>query len=90
MTLVRTSIRVALAVLRTPYVDRVYRENSDMFSLSGADLIGQCHSQFEMDRIDMCGILETIRVIQGQHGLPHIPFQNERIDSSRIKVACFY
>ena len=61
-----------------------------MFSLSGAELIGQCHSQFDMDRIDMCGILETIRVIQGQHGLPHIPFQNERIDSPRIKVACFY
>ena len=33
-----TSIRVALAVLRTPYVDRVYRENPDM-GVSGADLM---------------------------------------------------
>ena len=43
----------------------------DIFSLSGADLLtGQCHSQFEMDRINICGIFETIRVVQGQDGLP--------------------
>ena len=47
----------------------------DIFSLSGADLTGQCHSQFEMDRIDICGIFETIRVIQGQHGLPQSRFK---------------
>ena len=47
----------------------------DIFSLSGADLTGQCHSQFEMDRINICAIFETIRVIQGQHGLPQSCFK---------------
>ena len=52
----------------------------DIFSLSGADLTGQCHSQFEVDRINICAIFETIRVIQGQHGLPQSRFKrNESI-----------
>ena len=42
----------------------------DICSLSGDDLTAQCHLQFEMDRINICGIFETIGVIQGQHGLP--------------------
>ena len=46
-----------------------------IFSLSGADLPGQCHSQFEMDRINLCGIFETICVIQGQDGLPQSRFK---------------
>ena len=28
----------------------------DIFSFSGAELTGQCHSQFEMDIINICGI----------------------------------
>ena len=39
------------------------------------DLIGQCHSQFEIDRINLCGIFETIRVIQDQYGLPQSRFK---------------
>ena len=43
--------------------------------LTYADLTGQCHSQFEMDRIIICGIFKTIRVIQGQHGHPQSRFK---------------
>ena len=38
----------------------------DIFLLSGADVADGCHSQFEMDRINICGIFETIQVIQDQ------------------------
>ena len=56
------------------YTEKILRW-VDLFSFSGADLTGQCHSQFEMDRINICGVYETIRVIQGQHGLPQFRFK---------------
>ena len=47
----------------------------DIFSLSGADLTGKCHTQFEIDKINICGIFETILVIQVQDGFPQSRFK---------------
>ena len=61
----------------------------DIFSLSGADLTGQCHSQFEMDRINICAIFLNHSGHSGSAWASPIPFQKKRIDSPRIKVVCF-
>ena len=82
---VRTSIWVALAVLHTPYVDRVYRENLEMdwhVSLSSANLTVKCHPQFEMDRINICDIFLN------QHGLP-VSKQTNRQSSHQSGVLFF-
>ena len=89
---VRTPIGVTLAVLRTPYVGRVYRENPDM----------GWHTITFRRGFDKT-ISFTIRDGENKHlwyflnHLGHtgsgwaspIPFQDRRIDSPRIKVACF-
>ena len=62
----------------------------DIFSLSGADLTGQCHSQFEMDRINICAIFETIRVIQVQHGLPQSRFKRNESTVLASKWRAFF
>ena len=73
MTLdLRTSVNPGRACLftyavRWSGIPRKSRPWVGIFSLSGADLTGQCPSQFEMYRINICGIFETVR---GQHGLP--------------------
>ena len=61
----------------------------DIFSLPGADLTDECHSQFEMDRINICGIFETLRVIQGQHGLPRSRFKTNESTVLASKVTSF-
>ena len=89
---IRTSIQVALAILRTPYVDRVYRENPDM----GWHI-------FTFRRWFDRAVQFAVRGGQNEHlwyfwnhyghsgsgWASSIPFQNKRIDSPRIKVACF-
>ena len=49
----------------------------------------ECHSQIEMDRIHICGIFQTIRVIQGQHGLTQSRFKTNESTVLTSKVASF-
>ena len=46
--------------------------------------------QFEMVRINICGIFETIRVIQGQHGLPQSRCKAMNLQSSHQSGVLFF
>ena len=84
---VHTSIRVALAILLTPYVDRVYRENPDMgWQIHFPVLIWQGNAiRIEWIFVVFFKQFGSFRVIMGFLN----PVSKKRIDSPRIKMACF-
>ena len=89
---VRTSIWVALVVLRTPSVDRVYRENLGM---DWHIFTFWCWFDRAMPFAVRDGLNKYLWYVLNHSGhsgsawASPIPFQNKRIDSSHIKVACF-